>query len=655
MYREKAVRNDQGEIMYQRFQSSEAKPAHILPNRKWFMETRTADQNQLENFRTEMAKTVKNPYEVVMHQHKVPMNLINHTTSKPGKVDLLSVESFQSVFGPKKTRKRPKLSILEVDELGETASEKFDNYESTKDRNIKIEVDSKDAKRAEIFEKGTSKRIWGELYKVVDSSDVIVQVLDARDPMGTRSKHIEEQMKKDRRHKQLIFILNKCDLIPTWATARWVKVLSKEFPTLAFHSSITNPFGKGSLIQLLRQFSRLHSDKKQISVGFIGYPNVGKSSIINTMKGKKVCKVAPIPGETKVWQYITLMKKIFLIDCPGIVYPTGDTETDLVLKGVVRVENIPDPADHIPTILEKVKKEYIQNTYGIYAWENAEDFLEQVARKSGRLLKGGDPDINTVARMVLNDWQRGKIPYFACPPFEDGKPTASQLEEGGEGENAEKEKESEQNQRPQVLQTFHKIPVRQKFMEPDEELKKLIQQDRDDTLNWDDLYRSAKDESDIEESDVEEDENEVSAEIKEEEVDDNEGDNAIEGDDVVEGDEDKGEEDAEIKEEESEEESEQTEKVKGPVKPNQNRNKSNGKKNPKKRKNKFDDGEDVPTGPVPTKKVKKVQVISFLKDETDAEKPAKEKRMTTSKRKTGSNFYEITNVKGKRDRKKEQT
>ena len=99
---------------------------------------------------------------------------------------------------------------------------------------------------------------------------------------------------------------------------------------MAFHASITNSFGKGSLIQLLRQFSQLHTDRKQISVGFIGYPNTGKSSIINTLRKKKVCQVAPIPGETKVWQYITLMKRIFLIDCPGIVPPSSkDSEEDI--------------------------------------------------------------------------------------------------------------------------------------------------------------------------------------------------------------------------------------------------------------------------------------------------------------------------------------
>jgi len=82
--------------------------------------------------------------------------------------------------------------------------------------------------------------------------------------------------------------------------ARYVAHLSESYPTIAFHASPNHSFGKGSLIQLLRQFSQLHSDKKQISVGLIGYPNVGKSSIINTLKASKVCKVAPIPGETKV-------------------------------------------------------------------------------------------------------------------------------------------------------------------------------------------------------------------------------------------------------------------------------------------------------------------------------------------------------------------
>lgn len=203
--------------------------------------------------------------------------------------------------------------------------------------------------------------------------------------------------------------------------ARWVKILSKEYPTIAFHASINNSFGKGSLIQLLRQFSVLHSDKKQISVGFVGYPNTGKSSIINTLKKKKVCNVAPIPGETKVWQYISLMRRIYLIDCPGIVPVSArDSETGTVLKGVVRVENLETPAEHIPALLSRVKPEYIRRTYNLKKWDDSTDFLTQLCKRMGKLLKGGEPALETCAKMVLNDWIRGKIPFFVAPPLPEG-------------------------------------------------------------------------------------------------------------------------------------------------------------------------------------------------------------------------------------------
>ena len=96
---------------------------------------------------------------------------------------------------------------------------------------------------------------------------------------------------------------------------------------------------------------------------------MGKSSIINTLKKKKVCKVAPIPGETKVWQYITLMKSIYLIDCPGTVQPSGNSEEDAVLKGVVRIEQLRHAADFVEEVLRRVKPEYVRRTYDVQAWD----------------------------------------------------------------------------------------------------------------------------------------------------------------------------------------------------------------------------------------------------------------------------------------------
>lgn len=187
-------------------------------------------------------------------------------------------------------------------------------------------------------------------------------------------------------------------------------------------ASINNPFGKGSLINLLRQFSKLHKDRKQVSVGLVGYPNVGKSSIINTLRGKKVATIAPIPGETKVWQYVTLMKRIYLIDCPGIVPQNHhDSPKELLLRGVVRVENVEHPEQYIPAVLKRVKKHHMARTYNLSDWNDDHiEFLEILARKGGRLLKGGEPDVDGVAKMVLNDFMRGKIPWFISPPVAAG-------------------------------------------------------------------------------------------------------------------------------------------------------------------------------------------------------------------------------------------
>lgn len=392
--------------------------ARVEPNRKWFDNSRVIGQNALQKFQEELGKAVKNPYDIIMKPTGLPITLLNEK-KKHERVHILETESFESVFGSKKTRKRPNIFVRDEQQLSETVNSINDSYSDEKDLDlVREDTGEKTAARDWIMAAGQSRRIWKELYKVIDSSDVVIMVLDVRDPPGTRCAHIENFLKKEKPHKHLIFILNKVDLVPVWVTQRWVAILSSEYPTVAFHASLTHPFGKGAVINLLRQFTKLHSERKQISVGFIGYPNVGKSSVINALRSKKVCKVAPIAGETKVWQYITLMKRIFLIDCPGVVYDASNTETDTekVLKGVVRVELVPDPEQYIPSLMERVKAEHLSKTYGIEDWEDGEDFLTQLGAKNGKLLKGGEADIVLCARMVLNDWQRGKIPYYKAPP-----------------------------------------------------------------------------------------------------------------------------------------------------------------------------------------------------------------------------------------------
>lgn len=468
MYKDgKPQRNARGDITKAAsYQSRDVPTARIEPNRKWFTNSRVISQESLAAFRTAMAERASDPYSVLLKSNKLPMSLIRDGQDKVNGVKQhqakMAIETapFSDTFGPKAQRKRVKVGVSSIEDLaGETVKSHDDYLDRLEQAHLlsgnagpsaeggdDFDMGTSAAAREAVFSKGQSKRIWNELYKVIDSSDVVIHVLDARDPLGTRCRSVEKYIKEEAPHKHLIFVLNKCDLVPTKVAAAWVRYLSKDYPTLAFHASINNSFGKGSLISLLRQFSSLHSDRKQVSCGLIGYPNTGKSSIINTLRKKKVCTTAPIPGETKVWQYVTLMKRIYLIDCPGIVPPNGnDTDADLLLRGVVRVEKTENPEQYVAAALGKCKKQHIIRTYEIKDYKDPTDFLEQLARKGGRLLKGGEADLDGVAKMVLTDFLRGKIPWYTpLPEPEDDKAGNREGREGRLGEMPRKRKRDEE-------------------------------------------------------------------------------------------------------------------------------------------------------------------------------------------------------------------
>ena len=483
LYKSRAIRNKKGIVIGGDFMMGDragdreitAETGRIAPDRRWFGNTRVVDPKQLDTFRKEMTEKVADPYSVVLKRKKLPMGLLREAADRdaPPSQALLEQEPFSQAFGSKSRRKRVKLdqlmlartdedpnqnadqgrrkggraevveNHLESSEDGEVnpyskllnvAKTSHNTYQSRnvregivpwgRDSNLKKtegeNVDWRHEKKADLFLKGQSKRIWGEFFKVVDCSDVILHIIDARNVPGTRCNMIERHIRDNASHKHLVFVLNKIDLVPNWVAKRWMGELAKDRPTIAFHASMTHAFGKGALISLLRQFGKLHEDKKQISVGVIGYPNVGKSSVINTLISKKSCKVAPIPGETKIWQYITLFKRISLIDCPGVVVDTaGDTETESVLKGVVRAERLETPEDFIQAILEKVKREHIAGQYKFTKeeskWKNVTHLLETIANKAGRLLKGGEPCIRSAAITIINDFQRGRLPHYVAP------------------------------------------------------------------------------------------------------------------------------------------------------------------------------------------------------------------------------------------------
>ena len=177
-------RNRDGKVIQAAEYQKSATPgerARIEPNRKWFGNTRTLTQQALQKFQAEMGKIQKNPYQVIMKSSKIPVGLLKET-SKTANVHILKTESFESTFGPKKLRKRPKLGAENLADMANKVSEVTDKH-NEKEEAKAPQVEEKDAPNDYIFAAGQSRRIHAELFKVIDSSDVVVQVLDARDPM----------------------------------------------------------------------------------------------------------------------------------------------------------------------------------------------------------------------------------------------------------------------------------------------------------------------------------------------------------------------------------------------------------------------------------------------------------------------------------------
>ncbi|XP_074318947.1 nuclear/nucleolar GTPase 2-like [Silene latifolia] len=395
MYNSRPTRNVRGRVIRVAFKSKELPCTRIQSDRRWFTPTRLIGQKQLECFREDMESRMSNNYNVILGEKKLPMSLLNNLP-KQKRAQLLDTQPVDSEFVPSKKT----------------------NVELTKFQALLQKVDtSKDVFEQTVSAKPSS---WSELHKVIDSSDVVIQVLDARDPQGTRCYHLEKHLKEKCKHKHMILLLNKCDLIPAWATKGWITTLSKEYPTLAFSADTNKPFGKDSLISVLQQFATLKSDKQAVSIGFVGYPNVGKSSVISALNTKNICKVLPTQTEGKVLQYITLTERILLLDCPGGVYPCSDSNTDVLFKGTIRVENLRDAAEHTAEVLKRVKKEHLERAYKIKDWEDENDFLVKLCNQlEGGLLKGGEPDLMKAAKTVITDLQSGKIPFFVPPVKQD--------------------------------------------------------------------------------------------------------------------------------------------------------------------------------------------------------------------------------------------
>ncbi|KAK7744193.1 nuclear GTP-binding protein nug1 [Cytospora paraplurivora] len=320
----------------------------------------------------------------------------------------------------------------------------------------------------------TSRKAFDKVFKqVVEQADVVLYVLDARDPEGTRSRDVERSvMEAAQNGKRLILVLNKIDLIPPPTLKAWLAHLRRDFPTLPIrasnaapnahtfnHKDLTVQSTSATLFRALKAFAAGRNLKRSISVGVIGYPNVGKSSVINALLSRlggsrsqrSACPAGAEAGVTTAIRAVKIDSKLTLLDSPGIVFPST-TETSsssfvpknateahahLVLLNAVPPRQIEDPRPAVALLLKRLSTspalmEKLTSVYDLPALlPNADngdattDFLVQVARKRGRLGRGGVPNLLAAAMTVVTDWRDGRIQGWVDAPADSSAPAAA--------------------------------------------------------------------------------------------------------------------------------------------------------------------------------------------------------------------------------------
>ncbi len=244
--------------------------------------------------------------------------------------------------------------------------------------------------------------------------DVVVEVLDARIPVSSRNPIIAEITGNKRR----IIVLNKVDLADDAATAAWVKGLSgAECDVLAMNSNS----GEG-VKALLNLLVRLRDEKNEgrerkraLRLMIVGIPNVGKSSLINRLAGRKGAKTGNKPGVTRGKQWISLGQDIMLLDTPGILWPKFEDPSvglDLAFCGSIKDE-IMDLETLGLRLIEKlsdIAPDMLCARYRLEGvCETGLETMEAIAAKRGFILPGKRVDYERTARTVLDEFRSGTI------------------------------------------------------------------------------------------------------------------------------------------------------------------------------------------------------------------------------------------------------
>ncbi|MDK2789923.1 MAG: hypothetical protein PWP15_430 [Methanothermococcus sp.] len=250
--------------------------------------------------------------------------------------------------------------------------------------------------------------------RIIRECHIILMVLDARDPETTRNLELENKIIDS--NKKLIYVLNKSDLVPKDILEKWKNLIKTQNPNSSVvFISAKHKIGTKILRDEIKNYLQINNIKEG-KVGIVGYPNVGKSSIINALTGKKSAPSGLTAGLTKGEQWIKLTKNIKLLDTPGVIEPKDEDE--LVISGALRYEKVENPVPPALKILKRLhtfNKDILKNYYGIdinEIDEIDEDLVEKIGKKLNFLGKNGEIDLKRTAKSIIKDFQSGKLNYY---------------------------------------------------------------------------------------------------------------------------------------------------------------------------------------------------------------------------------------------------
>ncbi len=253
---------------------------------------------------------------------------------------------------------------------------------------------------------------WRTITWLVRRADVVLEVVDARDPMGTRSRRLERIV--EALGRKLIIVINKADLIPREVAEKWKKIF-EDMGYTAVYMAAREHMGT----RRLRVAIKKAVETRPIIVAVTGYPKTGKSTVINALKGKHSASTSPIPGSPGYTTHVQLYRigrSMYMLDSPGVIPVEGD-RLEAVIRGKPP-EQLRDPINPAIELLRRALRynpRAVIDAYGIRETDPLR-ILEAIAVKRGwRYKTTGEPNIEEAARQVIRDYHEAKLNFYIPP------------------------------------------------------------------------------------------------------------------------------------------------------------------------------------------------------------------------------------------------